>query len=251
MTDDFSSQMNNAREAISRGDQKTAQQILAAIISKDKDNADAWFLLAGVLDNPVHRIESLRRVLQINPNHITAKKQLDELTANYVQKDDRRQVVPSKTPDTFTRTPTKKRKTSSIILGLMFLAACVVVILIAIVVINSNSLPPHTVNDYYFDNGNVIDYYIVVDKSFSKDDAMKLINYYEGQNSGYYVLNVIFFCDKTYATEKIIHQSSVSENEYYAHVLYWYQTGTPGTKFLNDITNPDLANYPTLGSACR
>jgi hypothetical protein len=79
MTIDNSNQLNNAREAISKGDKKTAKQILAGILNQDKLNADAWLLLADVLDDPQHRIECLKRVLQINPNNVSAKKRLDDL----------------------------------------------------------------------------------------------------------------------------------------------------------------------------
>ncbi len=249
MNNDYSSELNNAREAISRGDKKTAQQILADILNHDSQNVDAWLLLADILDNPDQRIESLKRVLQISPNNVIAKKRLDELTASHLQIDDGRQVMPSKTSNAPARIPTKTKKTSPIILGLMFIAACVLVILIATIAINSSSLPPHTVNDLY-DTGKLVNYYIVVDKSLSKDDAMKLIRYYQGQHSGYTDLNIIFFCDKTYASESFTN-SSVPESEIYAHMLYWYYTGWAGTKFYNDITNPDLIDYPTLGSACK
>ena len=80
MTDDFSRQLNNAREAISRGDKRTAQQILADILSHDNQNVDAWLLLADILDNPQHRIESLKRVLQINPNNVIANRRLQEIS---------------------------------------------------------------------------------------------------------------------------------------------------------------------------
>ena len=80
MTDDVSRQLNNAREAIARGDKKTAQQILANILSHDNQNVDAWLLLADILDNPQHRIESLKRVLQINPNNVIANRRLQEIS---------------------------------------------------------------------------------------------------------------------------------------------------------------------------
>ena len=63
----------------------------------------------------------------------------------------------------------------------------------------------------------------------------------------------LHYRDKTYAAERFV-QSTVPENEIYAHMLYWYQTGSlssSGTSFLNDITNPDLTDYPTLGSSCK
>ena len=80
MNNDYSSKLNDAHEAISRGDKKTAQQILADILNRDSQNVDAWLLLADILDNPHQRIESLKRVLQINPNNIIAKRRLQEIS---------------------------------------------------------------------------------------------------------------------------------------------------------------------------
>lgn len=77
--DDVHSLLSKAREEIANGNGKVAVQKLTAILEQDRNNADAWLLLADVLENPKHRIESLKRVLKITPDNIVAKKRLDEL----------------------------------------------------------------------------------------------------------------------------------------------------------------------------
>jgi thioredoxin-like negative regulator of GroEL len=95
MTIDNSNQLNNARKAISKGDKKTAQQILAGIINEDSNNVDAWLMLAEILDDPEHRIESLKRVLAINPNNVIAARRLSELTQVSYKQSNKDQVSPS------------------------------------------------------------------------------------------------------------------------------------------------------------
>lgn len=102
MATNSSDQLNSVREAISKGDNKTAQQILASILTQDNQNVEAWLLLSDVLENPEQRIESLKRVLQINPNNAIAKRRLDDLlkvsrpTINTSQSGPRSTPVPSK-----------------------------------------------------------------------------------------------------------------------------------------------------------
>lgn len=253
MTIDSSHQLNNAREAISRGDKKMAQQILAGILNQDSQNTDAWLLLADILDNPEHRIDSLKHVLQINPDNVIAKRRLDELIGGENKRVIGQQPMPVRHSNPPPGIPKKKNNTWIILLGALFLAGagCVFLLFLGALMGGGNpptSPPTHTVNDLY-DNGKLVDYYIVVDKSFSKDNAMKLINYYQSQHSGYNNLNITFFCDTTYAAERFI--GNVPDSEYYAHILYWYYTGWAGTKFYMDITNPDFTDSPTQASACK
>jgi hypothetical protein len=130
---DPSPQLNSAREAISRGDKKTAQQILAGILNQDNKNADAWLLLADILDNPEHRIDCLRRVLQINPNNVIAKRRLDELMGVQSKSGNKQQATPIKSTNTSQKTPRKKNNTWIIVIGLLFLVACGCVVLFYIV----------------------------------------------------------------------------------------------------------------------
>ncbi len=256
MAIDSSHQLNNAREAISRDDKKTAQQILAGILNQDNQNIDAWLLLADILDNPEYRIDSLKHVLQINPDNVIAKRRLDELVGIENKRVIGQHPPPVRTSNSPPRIPKKKNNTWLILLGLLFLVAagCVVLLFLGALMGGGNpptSLPPHIVNDLYY--GKVtVDYYIVVDKSFTKENAMKLITYYQSQHSGYDILNITFFCDTTYAAERFI--GNIPDSEYYAHILYWYQKEswpTPGTRFVVDITNPDFTYTPNLGSACK
>ncbi len=257
MATDNSQQLNSARDAISRGDKRTARQILAAIIDSDSHNADAWLLLADILDNPAHRIESLKRVLQINPNNVIAQSRLHELMEGRNGSKSKDQVAPSRPVNIASKVPRKKSNTWIVVLGALFLVACGCAVILYFagnmggLVNPPTSLPAHVVNDLY-DDGRMVDYYIVVAKSFPKDDAMKLITYYQSKHSGYQLMNIIFYCDKRYAEEKYLQiEPLVPDSEIYRYMLYWYQTGWPGTKFLRDITNPDFTDFPTFGTGCK
>ena len=120
MATNSSDQLNRAREAISKGDNKTAQQILAGILAQDNQSVEAWLLLSDVLENPEQRIESLKRVLQINPNNAVVKRRLDDLlgvshpTINTDQSGLRKTSVP----------PKKKNNSLIIVLILSFLGVC-------------------------------------------------------------------------------------------------------------------------------
>ena len=164
--------------AISRGDKNTAQQILANILNQESQNADAWLLLADILDNPEQRIDCLKRVLKINPNNVIAKRRLDELIGGHSNNSNKPQATPIKSQNNLPKGPKKKNNTWIIVLGALILVACGCITFIYFMgnmgrsVSPPVSLPPHLVNDLY-DNGNMIDYFIVVDKSFAKDNAMK------------------------------------------------------------------------------
>jgi len=80
MTIDYSRQLANAREAISKGDTKTAQQVLASLLNQDSQNIEAWLLLSDILENPQQRIDCLNRVLRLDQNNEIAKIKLEDLT---------------------------------------------------------------------------------------------------------------------------------------------------------------------------
>lgn len=119
-----SHQLDSAREAISRGDKKGAQQILAGILNQDSQNTEAWLLLADILDNPQHRIDCLKRVLQINPSNVIARRRLDELMGGYNKSTIKQQTAQIKSPNAQPKAPRKKNNTWIIVFGALFLVAC-------------------------------------------------------------------------------------------------------------------------------
>jgi len=112
-------------------------------------------------------------------------------------------------------------------------------------------LPSHIVNDYW-DNGKGTNfaYFIVADKSLTKEDAMRLITYYENQSKGYKIINVWVFCDTVYANQKAIDDLTITDEQFFRHVLYWYLAGE-STNVGKLLTSYPSQDYPSIGSACR
>ena len=116
-------------------------------------------------------------------------------------------------------------------------------------------LPPFVINDVE-DWGKGVDYFLVVDKSFSQADAQKVIAYYLDKHKNYYWMNIYFFCDLTNANQKSIEDNSLLDTVFYSHVLYWFQASPNGVNTTitgsttTFITKPDK-DRPTFGNACR
>ena len=94
---------------------------------------------------------------------------------------------------------------------------------------------------------------MVADKNLTKQDAEKIIEYYSDihiKQKGYKLINIWIFCDNTHAYYDVLNDSTVSDNEFYSHVLYWYQTGAWSSEGLIFVTEPTVA-YPTFGTACK
>ncbi len=73
-------QLNTARQALNRGDQAAAADILEEVISADDRNAEAWYLMAQALDGDEEKQICLENVLTIEPDHSRARAELDALT---------------------------------------------------------------------------------------------------------------------------------------------------------------------------
>lgn len=112
-------------------------------------------------------------------------------------------------------------------------------------------LPPHVVHDYGDNSqGTNFAYFIVADKSLSEDEAMKIISYYENQNRGYKIINIWIFCDPVYANQEALDDLTVTDEQYFRHVLYWYLAGEL-TNVGRSLTSYPSQDYPSMGSACR
>ncbi len=73
-----------AKQALRKGDRKTARQIAHQVIVKDPTNKDAWLILAA-LSPPDTAVKYLQRVLEIDPQNLTAKKGLAWYSAQNIQ----------------------------------------------------------------------------------------------------------------------------------------------------------------------
>ncbi|MDL1902727.1 hypothetical protein FBR02_18395 [Anaerolineae bacterium CFX9] len=72
-------QLQQAYQLIRDGRKPEALQILLPIVRNDKGNADAWWLLANAVSDPVQARKALEQVLRLRPGDEKARRMLDRL----------------------------------------------------------------------------------------------------------------------------------------------------------------------------
>jgi hypothetical protein len=75
-----SQELKKALNYLRSGNLKPARAILVEVLRRDKNNANAWYLLVFTLKSRRQKFMALGRALKINPYHEKAKKLLDQLT---------------------------------------------------------------------------------------------------------------------------------------------------------------------------
>lgn len=116
------------------------------------------------------------------------------------------------------------------------------------------ALPAHSVNDFW-DNGNGTNftYFIVADKSMTRQEAEALITYYKDKHEGFKLINIYIYCDERYASVEFWDAKDYSGGfgeEVFKYIMYWYQTGEWSKSGGFFMTKPN-DDYPTFGSACK
>lgn len=114
--------------------------------------------------------------------------------------------------------------------------------------------PQHTVGDYW-DNGKGTNfaYFLVADKSITREEAETLITYYMREHRGFKLINIYIFCDGFYADVKYWESMDFSGglgDIVFQHIMYWYQGGEWASSGRTFMTEPDV-DYPTFGSSCK
>ncbi len=71
--------LNAASQAIQDGELEKARDILIPLVEQDPNNAEAWFLLSGALDEPRAIMACLRNILVLMPHHVGAIKMMTQL----------------------------------------------------------------------------------------------------------------------------------------------------------------------------
>jgi tetratricopeptide (TPR) repeat protein len=64
---------------LKEGRQKEAQEAVVAILKRNPDNADAWYLASRLTDSYEKRVQALERALAIDPRHAKAQASLARL----------------------------------------------------------------------------------------------------------------------------------------------------------------------------
>ncbi len=79
LNDDIPALLRTAIEAARSGNRVTARETLRQVIARDPNNELAWLWLVAVADSDDERLQSLRRVLAINPRNERARQALHRL----------------------------------------------------------------------------------------------------------------------------------------------------------------------------
>jgi hypothetical protein len=114
-------------------------------------------------------------------------------------------------------------------------------------------LPSYKINEVS-DNGSTnVSYFLVADKTLAKSEAETIINYYKKKHieqRGYQLINIYIFCDEKYAYNDALWDTTISDAEFFNHVLYWYQAGEWSDAGVIFMSGPN-AEYPNFGSSCK
>lgn len=66
-------QLEQAHQLIKQGSKKEARDIIMAVLQTERDNANAWVLLAFTITDPDKRNKAFHKALKLDPNNRTAK----------------------------------------------------------------------------------------------------------------------------------------------------------------------------------
>jgi peroxiredoxin len=72
--------LSQAADLLRSGDKDQARQLLSSFLRENPNSARAWWLMSYAVDDPAQKIDSLKRVLVLVPNHRKAEFRLAELT---------------------------------------------------------------------------------------------------------------------------------------------------------------------------
>jgi Tol biopolymer transport system component len=73
--------LQQAIDAIRRGDKAAGQRLLAQVLRADPRSETAWLWMSQIVETDAQRLDCLRRMLAINPNNATARKGIELLEA--------------------------------------------------------------------------------------------------------------------------------------------------------------------------
>ena len=75
--------LRSAFENLKAGEKALARIELRALLDKEPDNADAWWLMAHALTEPDEIRQALQQDLRLRPDHRAAQEKLDALNRKY------------------------------------------------------------------------------------------------------------------------------------------------------------------------
>jgi hypothetical protein len=72
-------ELQNAYKLMEQGQKKEAAALVREVLQTDKNNPDAWWLMAMLLEDEDKKVRALERVLSIKPDHQAARAKLVQL----------------------------------------------------------------------------------------------------------------------------------------------------------------------------
>ena len=73
------SQLREAFELMKNGENNQAMMIVRGVLRQDRENVDAWWLMANLLEDEENILKSLNQVLELNSEHRGARQKLTAL----------------------------------------------------------------------------------------------------------------------------------------------------------------------------
>jgi thioredoxin-like negative regulator of GroEL len=74
--------LNEASDAIHKGEREEAHQILRQLVDHEPNNAQAWFMYFSVLQNPAEKYDALFRAAQLDPKNERYREKLKKYRAS-------------------------------------------------------------------------------------------------------------------------------------------------------------------------
>lgn len=130
---DSSTKLKQAFQYYKNGQSDRAANLIQEVIQEDRNNANAWWMMANVLEDENRIVKSLERVLIIDPNHAKAKRMLARLTGEEDEKPK---------PKAKSLKPSKHAQATAALMKLGFLLFAVLIAIIPVLALTGYGKPP-------------------------------------------------------------------------------------------------------------
>lgn len=107
------------------------------------------------------------------------------------------------------------------------------------------NLPAFKLNDVYI-WGKSYNFFLIVDKNLTKEEAYKIINKFRNQYPQAVVMNIWMLCDEKYASYQTGILADITDDEFYGHNKHMYFYSNFGGH-----VEEEFDNRATVGSACQ
>jgi hypothetical protein len=98
MSQQHRAQLQEAYQLIKSGNKQDATRLLLAVLKEDRDNADAWWLLANATTDTDKQRQALNQVLRLKPDHNAAQRLLEKVNTSAPMRSAGPPPAPSRDP---------------------------------------------------------------------------------------------------------------------------------------------------------